>query len=380
MKIFLILLAICIAAVACFTGCGGVSNTNNSTDNSTDEVFSDDSLVSEDNNIEVEQNEFDLAVDLTAVKRGVNLSALEDPNKYSKFLFEDDTYANIAEKGFDHVRFPVDFRNYSDKNGVLNEEKMKDVDGIIKACNEAGLVVFLDFHGWYNLNTNKGDDILFMKIWKNLAERYKNYEHNDMLIFELINEPHDTEGGNLDMASLSMLQGLTANTIRSISPNRTICFATAEWNGSWTLKSDVANSYRKSVLMNYENVIVAVHTYATIEFTHQNIAWNGTQGKFVKLDDTVLDELKKQLKDMMDFTAETGVPVILFEVAATTEIYTIPYEDQAKYVQTIMDVLSERDVPWSWWAYCNGEFAIYKKTSRNGDYKWNDTLIDVMMK
>ena len=63
-----------------------------------------------------------------------------------------------------------------------------------------------------------------------------------------------------------------------------------------------------------------------------------------------------------------------------TDPNTIPYEDQAKYVQTIMDVLGEHDVPWSWWAYCNGEFAIYKKTSMFGKYQWNDTLIDVMMK
>ena len=340
----------------------------------------EDASSNEETCSEVVDSSYDLAVDFATVKRGVNLSALEDPLKYSKFLFEDDTYTNIAGKGFDHVRLPVDFRNYADKDGTLNDKKMQDVDGIIKAANEAGLVVFLDFHGWYNLNTVWGDDILFIKIWKNLAERYKNYEHNDMLIFELINEPHTTEGSNLDMVTLSMLQGLTANTIRGISPNRTICFATADWNGSWTLKSGVANSYRNSVLMNYENVIVAVHTYATIEFTHQNMAWNGTQGKFVKLDDTVLDELKKQLKDMVDFTVETGVPVILNEFGFNTDPNTIPYEDQAKYVQTIMDVLGEHDVPWSWWAYCNGEFAIYKKTSFLGGYKWNDTLIDVMMK
>ena len=368
------ILALILAGGILLSGCQA-ETTKTESDVSKQEVTSSEEATSEASN-----PEFDLAVDLTTVKRGVNLSALEDPFKYSKFLFEDDTYTNIAGKGFDHVRLPVDFRNYADKDGTLNDKKMQDVDGIIKAANEAGLVVFLDFHGWYNLNTSKGDDILFIKIWKNLAERYKNYEHNDMLIFELINEPHTTEGSNLDMVTLSMLQGLTANAIRGISPNRTICFATADWNGSWTLKSDVANSYRNSVLMNYENVIVAVHTYATIEFTHQNMAWNGTQGKFVKLDDTVLDELKKQLKDMMDFTVETGVPVILNEFGFNTDPNTIPYEDQAKYVQTIMDVLGEHDVPWSWWAYCNGEFAIYKKTSMFGKYQWNDTLIDVMMK
>lgn len=361
-KSLAIILALSLLGTFCFTGCGGTGSQASSSDT----VPPDDA-------------DRDLAVDLTTIKRGVNLSALEDPRKYSDFLFENETYTNIVEKGFDHVRFPVDFRNYADNNGNLNDEKMKDVDSVIKAANEAGLVVFLDFHGWYNLNTVKGDDILFMTIWKNLAERYKNYEHNDMLVFELINEPHVTEGGNLDMSNLSMLQGLTANAIRNTSPNRTICFATSEWNGSWILKADTADSYRKSVLMNYENVIVAIHVYATVEFTHQNMAWGGTQGQFVKLNDSILNELKKQLKEITDFTTETGVPVILNEFGFNTDPNTIPYEDQAKYVKVITDTLGEYNVPWSWWAYCNGEFAIYKKTSMLGDYKWNEALLEVMM-
>ncbi len=317
---------------------------------------------------------YDLAVDFTKLRRGVNLSALEDPQKYSKFLFDDDTYTNIAEKGFDHVRFPVDFRNYAKKDGTLNDRKMKDVDSVIKAANEAGLVVFLDFHGWADLNTIKGDDILFMKIWKGIAERYKDYKHNDMLIFELINEPHITEGGNLDMTSLSIIQCLTANTIREISPNRTICFATTEWNSPWTLKT-----YKTSPMMNYENVIVAVHTYATLEFTHQNMAWMNNLGVIVKLDDNILTELKKQLKDIVDFKKETGVPVILNEFGFNTEPDTIPYEDQARYVQTVVDILGEQDIPCTWWPYLSGEFAIYKKTSMFGKYQWNDTVVDILV-
>lgn len=325
-------------------------------------------------NSEVAEGSYDLAVDLTKLRRGVNMSGLEYIFRQTGFLFEEKTYKELVEKGFDHIRLTTDFRRFADEDGNLNDSKMKKVDKAIELANEQGLIVMLDFHGWYDLNTFKGDDILFMRIWKNIAERYKDYKHNDMLIFELINEPHTTEGGNLDMTNLSMLQCQTANFIREVSPNRTICFATTEWNGPWTL-----NSYRNSPMMNYDNVIVALHTYATLEFTHQNMAWMNNLGIIVKLDDKILDALKEQLKYMTDFTEETGVPVILNEFGFNTDPNTIPYEDQAKYVQTVVDALKEHDVPCTWWAYHDGGFGLHKKKNLFSKYKWNDTVVDILV-
>ena len=319
------------------------------------------------------EGNYDLAVDFTKMRRGVNMSGLEYTFRQTGFLFEKETYADLAEKGFDHIRLTTDFRRFADEDGNLIDSKMKKVDNAMRLANENGLIVLLDFHDWYDLNTVKGDDILFMKIWKGIAERYKNYEHNDMLIFELINEPHTTEGGNLDMTSLSMLQCLTANAVREISPNRSICFATTEWNGPWTLKS-----YKTSPMMNYDNVIVALHTYATLEFTHQNMAWMNNLGIIVKLDDNILSELKKQLQEVVDFKKETGVPVILNEFGFNTDPDTIPYEDQARYVQTVVDVLSEQDIPCTWWAYRDGGFGLQRKDGLFGKYKWNDTVLNIL--
>ena len=319
------------------------------------------------------EGNYDLAVDFTKLRRGVNMSGLEYTFRQNGFLFEKETYADLAEKGFDHIRLTTDFRRFADEDGNLIDSKMKKVDKAMRLANENGLIVLLDFHGWYDLNTVKGDDILFMKIWKGIAERYKNYEHNDMLIFELINEPHTTEGGNLDMTSLSMLQCLTANTVREISPNRSICFATTEWNGPWTL-----NSYKSSPMMNYDNVIVALHSYATLEFTHQNMAWMNNLGIIVKLDDSILDALKEQLQDIVDFKKETGVPVILDEFGFNTDPDTIPYEDQARYAQTVVDVLSEHDIPCTWWAYRDGGFGLQRKDGLFGKYKWNDTVVNIL--
>ena len=321
------------------------------------------------------EGNYDLAVDLTKIRRGVNMSGLEYVFRQTGFLFNEETYKELAEKGFDHIRLTTDFRLFADEDGTLNDSKMKKVDKAMRLANEHGLIVLLDFHGWYDFNTIKGDDMLFMKIWRGLAERYKDYEYNDMLIFELINEPHTTEGGNLDMTSLSMLQCFTANAIREISPNRSICFATAEWNSPWTLKK-----YKLSPMMNYDNVIVALHTYATLEFTHQNMAWMNNLGTIVKLDDNILGELKKTLNDIVDFKKETGVPVILNEFGFNTEPDTIPYEDQARYVQTVVDILGEQDIPCTWWAYHDGGFGLHRKEGLFGKYEWNDTIVDIILK
>ncbi len=373
MKAFVIVSVICIVIACCLVGCGNQTTVTSSEDSAS----SADTASNEDS--EVVKSEYDLAVDLTKIRRGINMSALEYTYRQTDFLYKESTYADVVEKGFDHIRLPVDFRNFSDKDGNLNDSKMKDVDEAIRLANDAGLVVFLDFHGWPNLDTVKGDDILFMKIWKGVAERYKNYEHNDMLIFELINEPHTTDGGNLDMTTLSLMQCLTANFIREISPNRTICFATADWNGPWTLKADSYNSYRNSPMMNYDNVIVAVHCYATLDFTHQNMAWMNNVGTIVKLDENILSALKQELGFMADFKKETGIPVILNEFGFNTDPKTIPYEDQGLYIQTLVDVLKEHNLPCTWWAYHDGNFGLHRKNGLFAKYEWNDTIVDILV-
>jgi len=354
-KVFVIFLIItCMLVTFCMAGCGNSANVTSGAD---------------DKNPEESR---DLAVDFTKMRRGVNMSGLEYPVRQTG-LFEEGTYEELAEKGFDHIRLTTDFRLFADEDGTLSDSKMKKVDKAMRLANEHGLIVLLDFHGWYDFNTIKGDDMLFMKIWRGIAERYKDYEYNDMLIFELINEPHTTEGGNLDMSTLSKLQCMTADIVRDISPNRSICFATTEWNGPWTL-----DSYKNSSMMNYDNVIVALHSYATLEFTHQNMPWMNNMGVIVKLDDNILDALKEQLNDIVDFKKETGVPAILDEFGFNTDPDIIPYEDQARYAQTVVDVLGEHDIPCTWWAYRDGGFGLQRKDGIFSKYKWNDTVVNIL--
>lgn len=300
------------------------------------------------------------------LKKGLNLSALEDATKTNSFLDKETTYTDIASKGFDHIRLPVDFRNFSDKNGIIKESFYERLDKIIKMANDSGLVVMLDFHGWYNLNVTNGDDKLFLAIWNDLAKHYKG--NNDKLMFELINEPHTTENGDLDMTKLMALQLKALQQIRSIDSERTVVIAAPEWNGPWTLKN--------FTVPNYDNIIVAIHTYAPLDFTHQGMAWAGTQNVKLPLTTEMLISLTAELILIKEFTDRTGCEVILNEFGLNTTGH-ISDEDVNKYLTRIVEYTEKNNIPWTYWCY-NGDFGVYKSGFLGIGGSWRQNVLDAL--
>ena len=310
----------------------------------------------------------------TVMKKGINFEGLEDSRKSNSFIDKESTYKDIASKGFDHIRLPVDFRHFADENGVISESFYKRLDKIIKMANESGLAISLDFHSWWDFNLSNGDDELFYNIWENVAAHYKDYD-TTMLAFELINEPHTTEGGDLDMDNLNIIQRKAVEIIRSITPDRTIVLATAEWNGSWTLEN--------FTLTDYDNVYVAVHCYAPLEFTHQGMAWMGTQDVHIAMSDfnaeygTVRSALLRDLHKIPKFEERTGMSVILNEFGVNTSGH-ISDEDVQNYLSTTVNYLNERDISWSYWAY-NGGFGLYKTNFFGKDGEWREVPLNAIL-
>ncbi len=299
--------------------------------------------------------------------KGINLSALESNFKPHAFLYYEDTYSDIAKKGFDHIRLPVDFRNYSNKNGVIENDFYNKLDDIITKATDSGLMVMLDFHGWFDFNVSKGDDKLFLNIWKNLAEHYKDY--SNALIFELINEPHTTEGGDLDAENLMNLQSEAIKQIRTIDPERTIVIATPEWNGPWTLKD--------LQMPDFDNLIVAIHTYEPLDFTHQGQSWMNTEDVHIELSQQILDGLIQQLNLITEFKERTGCRVVLNEFGLTTTGH-ISDDDVYNYLSCITKYAKEHDIPWTYWSYL-GDFGIFDSGFLGLGGDWRENVLNALL-
>ena len=294
-------------------------------------------------------------------KKGINLSRLESWNTTSAgYLDQTSTYTGLKAKGFDHVRLPVYLRNYYNSSSQTLKDNMSTIDGILDKCEAAGLYVFLDFHGWSSINTTNGTDKAeFLKIWELVAARYK--DRSDYVIYELLNEPHTTEGGNLDAAYLNELQAEVMPLIRKSDPNRLVLLAAAEWNGPWKL-SDLV------IPVNSGRIGVVCHTYAPMAFTHQGATWGGFSTDHVSFTST--DKTETGTKDLDnafrwidDFQEKTGIPVVMNEFGVYQHNQATAAEtlDWTTYVARNCE---SNGIAWSWWEYNSG-FGLYN----NGQWR-----------
>ena len=98
------------------------------------------------------------------------------------------TYAGLAAKGFDYVRFPIDFRkcsSYDSGTGVctLNENTttswwrttlgFSSFDAAIDAAEAAGQYIIIGFGNWNDMDPSAESQCAqFKATWRAVAQRY----------------------------------------------------------------------------------------------------------------------------------------------------------------------------------------------------------------
>ncbi len=339
-------------------------------------------------------------IDALSIKRGINVSTLEYGGIQKEIRlslrdpFTDETFENIKNAGFDHVRFPVNFaEHYSD--GKVSEAFLAEVDEIIAMMFKQDLTVILDFHGWreinYDVASNKAK---LYDIWEQVAEHYKDYPYT--LLFELLNEPHEEASGAdpLKVANLNMIQTEVIKIIRETNPKRIIVAACAFYNNARGLQ------YLADFPEDDRNIIVDVHNYHTIEFTHQGSElWMNPEAsrlprRISAEEYTGIDTMAKYCKEYMEKTGrkiwlgefglivavpKTGTIADLMNggAAGATDIELGPVakeEDITAYLSYLMQAMNALDIPYAWWEY-DLEFGAYDLIKQ----EWRALVMDSIM-
>ncbi|MCL1845521.1 MAG: cellulase family glycosylhydrolase [Defluviitaleaceae bacterium] len=142
----------------------------------------------------------------------------------------------IAEKGFNFVRVPTDYKFWTKDFDYLNpDEKIFEtfIDVYLDECTKRGLHMSLNIHRAPGYCVNRNDlekhslwtdkEALdgFIFLWEHFAKRYKGIS-NDLISFDLVNEPpHIGRHGCTRDAHEKVIRETIA-AIRKIDPTREI--------------------------------------------------------------------------------------------------------------------------------------------------------------
>jgi endoglucanase len=324
--------------------------------------------------------------------RGVNLgNALDAPSEGEWGVTLEERYFDLVKQaGFNSVRLPVRWSAHAltEKPYTIDPNFFNRVDWAVNCALSRNLPVIVDVHHYRELYTEPlAHKERFMALWKQIARHYKDYPDN--LLLEIFNEPDDALTPEMWNEWLKEAHSI----IRKANPTKTIVIDSA--NDAWI-------SYLKFLKLPEDdrNIIVSVHNYFPLEFTHQGAAWvtrekiasfvkdmefiNQSVPPWVTVGDsnawmgtkwTGTDAEKKAITDSFDIAAawgkENNRPMNLGEFGAYNKA---DMESRARWTKFIAEAAVERGMSFDYWQFAS-DFAVYDTESKT----WVKPLLDALI-
>lgn len=315
--------------------------------------------------METEVEEIDLYYHLP-MQKGINIgNALDSPKDEDWGVTMSNNYfTEIKDMGFDTVRLPVRFSDYTLDDGsyTLDPDFMLKIDDHINYALNEGLVVILDLHHFNEMMQSPleyGSELY--NIWKQLAERYKSYPRE--LVFELLNEPCN----NLEPELLNNIYSNAVQIIRLTNPTRKLIIGPYFYNNI-----DYLNQL---VLPEDRNIMLTVHYYEPNDVTFQgniyhpgyehleNITWTGTADETKYLQD--------KFQIVADYAKKYDVDVLIGEFGTTQEA---PHDTRIAWTKAVVEESNKHGFAYCYWEY-NSWFGLYDTQTK----LLNRDLLDVLV-
>lgn len=286
-------------------------------------------------------------------------------------------WEDIKDQGFDHIRLPITMGGRMDENYQIIDEEMADVDYAIDNALRAGFSIVIDTHSLgVDISGDYANSVdAYYTVWEQLAERYKNLPLS--VAFQFVNEPmtnrktETAEDGTvtnpdpLTDDELMEFQYKLVTDCRAVVGNelRTMVISNHN-NGSWALGQFTDE------IMSLENVIIDIHYYHPMAFTHSGSeGWDNIPGNGYESGANVYSQadIVSFATKCANFAAANGVTVWVGEWGA----YQPDYTAKVAYYADFAKAASDAGIPWALWEYGSG-FSPYK----NG--AWDQEILDAI--
>jgi endoglucanase len=295
--------------------------------------------------------------------RGINFGNALDSVDAGAHWLQDRYFAEVREAGFDTIRLPVRWSAHADEFWpyLIAAEFAERVDRAISEARRRELNVVLNVHHYHELNdAPHAHEERFLALWRQIATRYA--DQSDRLYFELLNEPRDAMTPDL----WNGLMARTLAVVREGNPDRIVIVGPARMNDLHALT--------ELRLPHDDALIVTIHYYAPLAFTHQGASWTG--GANAWLGTTWGDEADKRtvqedLATAAAWAEESGHPVFVGEFGVNQRADA---SSRNRWTRTVRSTAEHCGFSWCYWDF-GTDFGAFNLNHN----VWDETLKEALL-
>jgi endoglucanase len=282
--------------------------------------------------------------------RGVNIIGYDNAfwKDYQHGRFKEPYFKMIKEAGFSNIRVNLHAFSHMDKTNYKFDPKwLETLDWVVKKGLEAKLMVILDMHEFNQMADDPvGKKEMFLSVWRQLAPRYK--DQPSQVIFEVLNEPNQKL--TVDMWNEYLAEAV--KIIRETNLGRTLIIGPGNWNGIESLPT-------LKLPENDQNIIVTVHFYHPMQFTHQGAPWSKDTKDLsgIKWMGTAEEKafIETKLKVAADWSKANKRPIFLGEFGAYDKG---EMDSRARYTAFVARTAEKFGFSWAYWQF-DSDFIVY---------------------
>jgi endoglucanase len=279
--------------------------------------------------------------------RGVNIlgydSIWRNPDKAR---FKERHFRLIREGGFQTVRVNLHGFGHMDEQNRLEAGWLKTLDWVAQNALTNGLTVILDEHDYNRFGKDAGSSVpKLLAFWQQVAARYRGAPAE--VVFEILNEPN----GSLTSALWNSLLKDALAVIRKSNPARNVIIGPASWNSIASLKT-------LELPANDRHIIVTVHYYLPMEFTHQGARWNKGTAALSGItwgSDTEKRRVAEDFAGVQQWSKTEGRPILLGEFGAYDKG---DLESRVRYTACVARTAESLGWAWTYWQF-DSDFVVY---------------------
>jgi endoglucanase len=276
--------------------------------------------------------------------------------------FKQRYFKMIRDAGFHHVRINLSAFKYMDSRNDLDLRILARLDWVLEQAVANDLIPVIDEHDHDQCQRNPDDcGVKLRAFWKQLADHYAG--RFPTAVFEILNEP----GGKMTAAWWNAFIQSALQVIRANNPARTVIVA--------AINSEDPLEIRKLELPPQDrNIIVAVHYYKPMQFTHQGAPWSWRFALLRGIDWGSEDDKSRVTNDLETINAwakEQGRPIYLGEFGAYE---AAAMDARVRYTSFVARTAERLGWPWAYWQF-DHDFALFHTDTD----RWVTPLVNGLM-